>query len=281
MVRPADTVRTELDCSAMDQVLDVTQDGRTIKDEYFRLPYIDDGTEDVPKTVRNHVVCTRGLRFIFGFGRSRYEQILKVSWNSAIFPLHKAVEKTDYNSVENDTRKLEPLVSHFEYHKNLGEVRATRVVSTFIDGMVGHNNRDASLDVTYLPICTGYRSCYRRYMSSLGYIAETTATGMFKIRKEDGSAVDTGEFVSFPTYHTKWKRDYPNLKVSRPVEDICNLCYTFAHHQKFFSDHMRRCGGTTTTRIRTLWMSLPALPEVSTSTVQSAHQTRWQRRRSR
>ena len=89
----------------------------------------------------------------------------------------------------------------------------------------------------------GYRSCYRRYMSSLGYITETTATVAFKIRKEDGSAVDTGEFVSFPTYHTKWKRDYPNLKVSRPVEDICNLCYTFAHRQKFFSDHMRRCGG--------------------------------------
>ena len=74
----------------------------------------------------------------------------------------------------------------------------------------------------------GYRSCYRRYMSSLGYTTETTATGAFKIRKEDGSAVDTSEFVSFPTYHTKWKRDYPNLKVSRPVEDICNLCYTFA-----------------------------------------------------
>ena len=136
----------------MDQVLDVTQDGRTIKDEYFRLPYIDDGTEDVPKTVRNHVVCTRGLRFIFGFGRSRYERILKVSWNLAIFPLHKAVGKPNYNSVENATRKLEPLVSHFVYLMNLGEVRATRVVSTLVDGMGSHNNCDASLDVTYLPI---------------------------------------------------------------------------------------------------------------------------------
>ncbi len=41
------------------------------------------------------------------------------------------------------------------------------------------------------------------------------------IRREDGSAVDTGELISFPTYHTKGKRDYPNLKVSRPVKDIC------------------------------------------------------------
>jgi predicted small metal-binding protein len=161
----------------------------------------------------------------------------------AVFPRHKAVGKANYNAFEYDNRKLEPLVSHFEYLMNLGKVRATRVVSTLVDGMGSHNNRDASLDVTYLPISMGYRSCYKRYMSSLGYITETTATGAFKIRKEDGSAVDNGKFVSFPTYHTKWKRDYPNLTVSRPVKDICNLCYTFAHCQKFFSDHMRRCGG--------------------------------------
>jgi len=72
---------------------------------------------------------------------------------------------------------------------------------------------------------------------------ETKASSSFQIRKEDGSDVDTSEFVSFPTYLSKWKRDYPNLKVSKPVEDICNLCYTYAHRQKFFSDHMTRCSG--------------------------------------
>lgn len=24
-----------------------------------------------------------------------------------------------------------------------------------------------------------------------------------------------------PTYLAKWKQDYPNLKVSRPIEEIC------------------------------------------------------------
>ena len=76
--------------------------------------------------------------------------------------------KTNYNAIENDTRKLEPLVSHSEYLMNLGEVRATRVVSVFVDGMGGHDNRNASVDVTYLPISMGYRSCYRRYMALLG-----------------------------------------------------------------------------------------------------------------
>ncbi len=109
--------------------------------------------------------------------------------------------------------------------------------------MGSHDNCNASVDVTYLPISMGYHSCYRQYMELLGYSAETTASGSFQIRKEDGSAVDTSEFVSFPTYLSKWKRDYLNLKVSKPVEDICNVCYTFAHRHKFFTDHMRTCCG--------------------------------------
>ena len=71
--------------------------------------------------------------------------------------------KTNYNAIKNNTRKLEPLVSHFEYLMNLGKVRATRVVSTLVDGMGSHDNCDARLDVTYLPISMGYRLCYRRW----------------------------------------------------------------------------------------------------------------------
>ncbi len=33
------------------------------------------------------------------------------------------------------------------------------------------------------------------------------------------------------------------MKVSRPVDNIYNLCYTFAQHHKFFADHTMRHGG--------------------------------------
>jgi hypothetical protein len=66
-------------------------------------------------------------------------------------------------------------------------------------------------------------------------------TGAFKISRNDGGRIDNGEFVSYTTYYLKWKRDYPNLKVSRPVEDICNICYMFVHCHKFFADHTMRC----------------------------------------
>ncbi len=66
-------------------------------------------------------------------------------------------------------------------------------------------------------------------------------TGAFKISRDDGGGIDNGEFVSYTRFYLKWKQDYPNLKVSRPVEDICNICYMFSHCHKFFTDHTMRC----------------------------------------
>ena len=45
------------------------------------------------------------------------------------------------------------------------------------------------------------------------------------------------EYVSFTTYCRKWKKDYPQLKVSRPVEDICQYCYVFAHRHRYLANH--------------------------------------------
>ncbi len=41
----------------------------------------------------------------------------------------------------------------------------------------------------------------------------------------DGKEVDAGEYCSFPTYFNLWKCDFPDPKVSRPVEDISKDCY--------------------------------------------------------
>jgi hypothetical protein len=196
---------------------------------YYRLPYIDDGTEGVPETVRNHIVCTWGLQLIMSYGRTSFGRIVKAATYSSVLPRHKSTGKSNYNSIESDHQRLEPLVRHLEYLKSLGEVQATRVVSTLVDRMVNHCNckdETTSRNVTYLPISMGYRQCYRRYMALLGYRAETTNTGAFNISRDDGGDINNGEFVSYTTYYYKWRRDYPNLKVSRPVEDICNLCYT-------------------------------------------------------
>ena len=211
----------------------------------FRLPFVDDGTDAIDDNngVRTHLLCKKGLVILLTFGQSRYVSILRAAMSSAVLPDHKSIGKKNYNNVEKNERKYQPVLHHFEYLKNLGEVRATRAVATLVDGMGGHANRDDNIDVTYLPISMGYRSCYKRYMKALGYNVRTTAMGGFVVTAEDeGKEVDPGAYVTFPTYLNLWKRDFKNLKVSRPAEDICKDCYVFANRHRHLAHH------TTTSR---------------------------------
>ncbi len=69
-------------------------------------------------------------------------------------------------------------------------------------------------------------------MALLGYVVRTTAMGTFIVTGGGGKEVDAGEYCSFPTYINLWKHDFPDLMVSRPVEDICKDCYAFANHHR-------------------------------------------------
>jgi hypothetical protein len=153
-----------------------------------------------------------------------------------VMPVHKATGKMNYNSIVINEHKYEPLQRHFEYLSNLGEVRAAKVVPTLVDGMQGRVNCNDASDMTYLPILIGYCSCYNRYMKSLGYNVRSTGTGKPVVEGGGGKEVDSGEFVSFPTYFYMWKRDFPNLKVSPPVEDIFQYCYAFANRHRYLAN---------------------------------------------
>ena len=207
----------------------------------FRLPFVDDGTDAVDEKngVQTHLLCKRGLVILLTFGERRYFSIRRAAMSSAVLPQHNSVGKKNYNNVEKNERKYQPVLHHFEYLKNLGEVRATRAVATMVDGVGGHANRDDNIEVIYLPISMGYRSCYKRYMKALGYNVRTTATGGLVVKADDEGKdeVDPGDYVSFPTYFSLWKRDFNNLKVSRPAEDICKDCYVFANRHRHLAHH--------------------------------------------
>ena len=135
---------------------------------------------------------------------------------------------------------------HYEYLLNLGEVRATRVVATLVDGVQGHANRDVGIvddcdevtvDMIHLPMTMGYRNCYKRYMASLDYNVSSTAQGGLIVTGVGGKAVDSRAYVSLTTYYYKWKQLYPHLKVSRPAEDICQYCYAFCNRHRYLANH--------------------------------------------
>ena len=91
--------------------------------------------------------------------------------------------------------------------------------------------------MVYLPISMGYQNCYKRYMHSLGYKIRCKPDGAFIVDGiVDGKSSDHG-YISYLAYYMKWKREYPQLKVSRPAEDICNHCFVFANRHMYLANH--------------------------------------------
>jgi len=154
---------------------------------------------------------------------------------------------------------------HLDYLLELGKVQATRVVATLSDGgEQGHANREDTVDMVYLPISMGYRNCYKRYMHSLGYKIRCKPDGANNIVDGivDGKPSDHS-YVSFSAYYNKWKREYPQLKVSRPEEDICNHCFVFANRHRYLANH------STTETLATMVTKAVAATTIEATTTES------------
>jgi len=114
-----------------------------------------------------------------------------------------------------------------------------KVIKTVVDGEGGHADRMDTEGNVYLPIHMGYRNCYSHYMESLGYTVTVCPNGTLTVVEEDPTTNTNDEeqrdYATFPTYWSKWKTLYPHMKVSRPAEDICGYCYTFANRHCILS----------------------------------------------
>jgi hypothetical protein len=141
-----------------------------------------------------------------------------------------------------------PLQHHMEYLLELGEVRATHVVATLVDGVQGHENREDTVDNVYLPMSMGYRNCYKRYMNLIGFKIRCNPKGVIIV---DGIEMEDNKggrkklprelgYVCFTTYVNNWKKDSSQLKVSHPAEDFCQYCFVFLNHHRYFADHSAR-----------------------------------------
>ena len=182
---------------------------------------IDDGMNVVHEAERKHMLCSRGLTILLDYGTKRWQSIRMVTTTTGVLPVHKATGKQAPNSMTQ--HKIEPMMRHLQYLTNLGEVRATRVVSSMVEDMEERTNRDVDDDAIYLPKYMTIHSCYKRYMNMLRYNARTTGSGVTIIERADGNDIDTDDFVSFPTYFYT-------------VEDICQYCYAFANRHKYLEN---------------------------------------------
>ena len=214
--------------------------GRT---KWYFVPYMSDSvniTSDADRAIFELIgqakVCSKGIQKIMFIGESRFSKLLNVSKTSGVMPAHKHTGRIAPNAVT-DEKRTTALKNHFDALLCLGEVRATRVIATLVDGEQGHANREDTTDMVYLPISFGFRPCYKRYMEALGYEAVACPNGGMTVRGIGGKAIDHTEFVSFATYCRKWKKEYPQLRVSKPVEDICQYCFVFANRHRYLANH--------------------------------------------
>ncbi len=79
---------------------------------------------------------------------------------TGVMKLHGLHGKKSNNATTNTV--ISKLMDHFHGLSKLGEVRATQVVATLVDGAVGTVNCNNNEEDIYLPTSDGYRPCYYR-----------------------------------------------------------------------------------------------------------------------
>jgi len=180
-------------------------------------------------------VCQLGIQKVMHIGNSRFNYLRTASKTLGVPQPHKSTGKIAHYFI--DAEREKHLKEHFERLLQLGEVRATRVIATVVDGEQGHANREDTVDMVYLPTSFGFRPCYRRYMENAGYNVTCRPNGGVVVGGINGKEINRKEFVSFATYCRFWKKNYPQLKVSHPVEDICQYCFVFANRHRYLANH--------------------------------------------
>ena len=73
-------------------------------------------------------------------------------------------------------------------------------------------------------------------MDWLGYKITTEGNGNYSV-KHVAEGDEKKPYVSLATFYQCGQKDYPNLKVGRPTEDICEQCYIFSNGLKYLANH--------------------------------------------
>ena len=120
-------------------------------------------------------------------------------------------------------------------------MRVTKFVDALVNGEMEHVARDDNEEFFYSPIFLGYRPGYYRYTKEIGYIAQAVAKGRVAVKADPSYKGSFKSYVDQGTYVRVWKRDYPQLEVSKTAEDICELCLRFRNRYYQFLAKITFC----------------------------------------
>ena len=109
-------------------------------------------------------------------------------------------------------------------------MRATRLTSELVDSTVLEDIQEEDGNI-YLPPSKGYRNQYHRCRADQGYNTTPKANASLTISYVVDE-VYTQTKISLWAYYFFWNRHYPDLRVSKQREDICNYYFRFADCQQ-------------------------------------------------
>ncbi len=104
--------------------------------------------------VQSQYFC-KGLQLVMNISITSWACIHWESSHSSGMPIDLRGQSSN-TKMKDDNPCLPVLMQHLDYLLNLGEIRATRNVSTLLDGVASHINRNDTVDMVYLPILMGY-----------------------------------------------------------------------------------------------------------------------------
>jgi hypothetical protein len=183
--------------------------------------------------LQSYRICTSALLLILQRGSSYYTQQKKLAVEFGLAKLHGNVGRK--RSVDTDEAIYAPVREFFEHITKLCETRATGTVRT----MVGLKNSTDNIDQLYIPTHMSLRGCYSSYLSRLGYSVTFYNDGNYTVGdwaspdEDVGNKANPPQYVSLSCFYSVWQRDYGHIRVSKPSEDICNLCVAFPNRHKY------------------------------------------------
>ena len=189
-------------------------------------------------------ICTSAMRKLYEIGSTRMNSIRSAAHETGVVKGHG--NKGRSMAIKEEDPRMPPIRAHFNHLLGLGEVRATRFIRKLVEGKEGATTTatrdDPEDEMVYLPTTSGFRPMYYRYMQEQGYKVTVCATGAVSVTWIE-SDEERLPYISLSTYYRIWKRDYPQMKVSRASEDLCGMCVQFRNRHHYLATHTRSSPG--------------------------------------
>jgi hypothetical protein len=206
----------------------------------YRLPLL--ANEEDSKLLEGAViptVCRFALQQITNKKRVYFQTRMKAVANHTV-PQHGLTGKRGNRAAYFDKEISDDLHLYFHQLKEFGEP----VVTRFVREKTGNTEVQDSADDCNLPSHWSMRGTYIRWCEERGWKVSFSLTGKMskeaiKWRNDDADSSagndddDPMPICTWSSFFNFWKKNYPEVKITKPAEDICDLCYVFYNQTRF------------------------------------------------